>query len=283
MNCVVLVLERYSTQIYTSVMNWCRSVAPDDRCGAVAVLIAAVLGIAQPTAFAQDGGRFDRPAADYLHPGNRPVTEYDRFCGAYVIWHLLRLRGDDAGIATIIDELGIRDEGWASLGEIANAINARGVSAIPARIDPRDAADLQRPFVAYLKPDEPSAIPFETADAEDAADDQGETPIGHFVLCVPLGNGLVEVFNGSYRPYVFPVSNLEIEAPGDRRWDGVVVLSGSDVPDSAGRAEWLAFGVGVFSAVFISGVRWRMLAAKRSSRSGAGSPAVVASIASERT
>ena len=126
----------------------------------------------------------------------------DRFCGAYCVWHLLRHYGTTVPVEEIIDQMGIRKKGFSTVQDIVDCLAARNIPAQPMNIAADKLAKLDAPFIQYR-------IPI------------GGSDLGHFVLCIPTGDGKAIVLDGANDPVSI---GLAAFSDKDSFVDGTIIL-----------------------------------------------------------
>lgn len=133
---------------------------------------------------------------------SRVVVAGDRFCGAYCVWHLLRHYGSTVPVEEIIDQMGIRKKGFSTVQDIVDILAARNIPAQPMNVPADKLAKLDTPFVQYRIP-------------------RAGSDLGHFVLCIPAGNGKAVVLDGANDPVLIDLSAFSDK---DAFWDGTIIL-----------------------------------------------------------
>jgi tetratricopeptide (TPR) repeat protein len=126
----------------------------------------------------------------------------DRFCGAYCVWHLLRHYGTTVPVEEIIDQMSIRKKGFSTVQDIVDILAARNIPAQPMNVAADKLAKLDTPFIQYR-------IPMAGSD------------LGHFVLCIPTGDGKAVVLDGAKDPVSIDLAAISDK---DAFWDGTIIL-----------------------------------------------------------
>jgi tetratricopeptide (TPR) repeat protein len=126
----------------------------------------------------------------------------DRYCGAYAVWHVLKYYGKTVSIDDIAIQMGIPQKGFATVQDIVKTFEAYEIPAQAVRIPTNKAAQLDTPFVQYRIP---------AAGSE----------LGHFVLCIPTGNGKAIMLDGVQEPQVIDLTVYEAR---ESFWDGTIIL-----------------------------------------------------------
>ncbi|NLH16775.1 MAG: hypothetical protein GX455_09355 [Phycisphaerae bacterium] len=126
----------------------------------------------------------------------------DRFCGAYCIWHLLRHYGTTVPIDDIIGQMGIRNKGFSTIQDIVDYLADRNIPAQPMHVAAENLTKIDTPFVQYRIP-------------------RAGSDLGHFVLCIPTGNGKAVVLDGANDPVLIDLGSFTDK---DASWDGTIIL-----------------------------------------------------------
>lgn len=123
------------------------------------------------------------PSISAEYKGDRGFLAADHYCGAYVVWHLIRYYGGTISIEDAIKSLKINDRGYCTVGDIVNFLNSYGIDANVMQIDSEKIALIETPFIQYKNP-------------------KIEMDTGHFVLCIPNTNSIF-VLDGIKEPQAF--------------------------------------------------------------------------------
>lgn len=144
---------------------------------------------------------------EYLHPNNRPIQNDDKYCGAYVVWHVLWQAGINVPINLLAERMQITSRGYSTVHDVVDTLRSYGVSARSAKLDIKDPSCLDAPFIPYLHP-------------------SGKSKMGHFVLCMPNDKDLV-ITDGPNAPRIRPKERMLAGRFGGR-WDGTSILIAPD-------------------------------------------------------
>jgi tetratricopeptide (TPR) repeat protein len=142
------------------------------------------------------------PALAQGNQSMQMILSGDRYCGAYVVWHVLKYYGKTVSIDDIAIRMGIPQKEYATVQDIIKAFEVYEIPAQAVRIPTDKVVQLDTPFVQYQIP---------------AAGSQ----LGHFVLCIPAGNGKAIILDGVQEPRVIDFTSYGAKEPF---WDGTIIL-----------------------------------------------------------
>jgi tetratricopeptide (TPR) repeat protein len=137
--------------------------------------------------------------------GNRDFICGDWNCGAYVVWHCLQYYGLQPSINEVISKMGVMEKSYSSIADIVAFLEEKGISAEGVKISFDTVKSVNKPFIQYLVP-------------------AGYRPVGHFVFCLPTGNGKAVVLDGREEPKVVDLSMYRADNFSQTRWDGTAIL-----------------------------------------------------------
>lgn len=136
---------------------------------------------------------------------NRNFISANNYCGAYVVWHCLRYYGLQSSIGEIAEQMGIETKGYSSIADIVGILNEKGIVSQGVKLNLNNLKALTMPFIQYQ-----AAV-------------AGE-PLGHFVLCIPTGNGKAVVLDGAKEPWMIDLASYKADNVKQTRWDGTAVV-----------------------------------------------------------
>lgn len=165
----------------------------------------------------------------YLDVRNVPRALTSRYCGPYVVWHLLALCSKPAPLKQLINELGVDGNRGCSMADISACLRRHGLRATCVVLDFHEITGMDMPFVPFL----PAR--------------KGEES-GHFVAVAPAGAGRAVVLDGDREPRLIMLSALENES-ARAGWQGEAVVLG-DASGSKVRGLFPVLALGLGCAVF---------------------------------
>jgi len=143
--------------------------------------------------------------SEYLHPKNHPYIVTGKYCGAYVTWYTLRHYGLSRPIDLIVGDLKLEAKDFTNVYEITSMLKSYGISSRAVKLEPNKISSINKPFIPYLSP-------------------RNQNQFGHFVLCIPSGNGKAVILDGKEEPVIFELEELEKRDPRATGWDGTSIL-----------------------------------------------------------
>ena len=171
--------------------------------------IFVVLGVLIFLGVSPVDGRASGVSASYLPSGNTITQNNSKYCGAHTVWHALHYFNREKSIGELVFEMrGAAEEGVNSIKEIVEALELAGLSTKAVRLSKEEIRLQADPFVMYVPPRKIN---------------QNNIQIGHFVFCVPDGNGVFKVSDGARDHYTLKVSDL-LKGATSQFWDGTSIL-----------------------------------------------------------